>query len=65
MKNIYWILIAIISFALGFYTMKGEVQNYVQFQGVANEIGFTALCFALVGMSLMGIDYKKLISGLL
>ena len=43
--NPSFLLIAILSFALFYYTAAGTIQNYIHFAGVENE-----MAFALVGL---------------
>jgi|TARA_R100000030_G_scaffold59827_3_gene45076 hypothetical protein len=65
MKNYQAILTTILGLGVTYLTMKGTIQNYIHFEGVANEIGF-AVCGLMIGsMGLLSIDYKKLLKGLL
>ena len=65
MKNYQAILITIVGIGIGILTMKGTIQQYITFQGVANEMAFTVMGLMLGLMGLIGIDYKKLLKGLL
>ena len=65
MKNYQAILITIVGVGITYLTMNGTIQNHIQFEGVANEIGF-AVCGLMFGLGgLVSIDYKKLLKGLL
>jgi hypothetical protein len=65
MKNYQAILITIVGIGIGILTMKGTIQQYITFQGVANEMAFAVIGLMLGLMGLIGIDYKKLLKGLL
>jgi uncharacterized membrane protein len=65
MKNYQAILITIVGIGIGILTMKGTIQQYITFQGVANEMAFAVVGLMLGLMGLIGIDYKKLLKGLL
>jgi hypothetical protein len=65
MKNYQAILITIVGIGIGILTMKGTIQQYITFQGVANEMAFAVMGLMLGLMGLIGIDYKKLLKGLL
>jgi len=65
MKNYQAILITIVGFTGCYLTMKGTLQNLIQFEAVLNEIVFAAMALMLGGMGLLSIDYKKLLKGLL
>jgi uncharacterized membrane protein YccC len=65
MKNYQAILITIVGIGIGILTMKGTLQQYITFQGVANEMAFAVMGLMLGLMGLIGIDYKKLLKGLL
>ena len=65
MKNYQAILTTILGLGVSYLTMKGTIQNYIHFEGVANEIAF-AVCGLMLGfMGLLSINYKKLLKGLL
>ena len=65
MKNYQAILTTIVGFSICILTMKGTIQQYITFQGVANEMAFAVIGLMLGLMGLIGIDYKKLLKGLL
>ncbi len=65
MKNYQAILTTIVGFSICILTMKGTIQQYITFQGVANEMAFAVMGLMLGLMGLIGIDYKKLLKGLL
>ena len=65
MKNYQAILITIVGIGIGILTMNGTIQQYITFQGVANEMAFAVMGLMLGLMGLIGIDYKKLLKGLL
>ncbi len=65
MKNYQVILTTIVGFSICILTMKGTIQQYITFQGVANEMAFAVIGLMLGLMGLIGIDYKKLLKGLL
>ena len=64
MKNYQILLVSILSFGVAYSIMAGIAQQYVYFAGPDNEMG----CFVISGsmgiLSLMSVDYKKLIKGL-
>lgn len=65
MKNYQAILTTILGLGVTYLTMMGTIQNYIHFEGVANEMAF-AVCGSMLGfMGLLSIDYKKLLKGLL
>ena len=49
-KNILLFLSGIAALIIAFLTMRGTIQNYISFAGVANEIAFTLLS-TLYGIS--------------
>jgi len=61
MKNYQAILITIVGIGIGILTMKGTLQNLIQFEAVLNEIVFAVMALMLGGMGLLSIDYKKLL----
>ena len=65
MKNYQAILMTVVGIGIGILTMKGTIQQYISFQGVANEMAFAVVGLMLGLMGLIGIDYKKLLKGLL
>ncbi len=65
MKNYQAIVTTIVGFSICILTMKGTIQQYITFQGVANEMAFAVIGLMLGLMGLIGIDYKKLLKGLL
>jgi hypothetical protein len=65
MKNYQLILLAVFGFGLTYTTIYGITQKYIYFAGEMNELFFATVCFMLGTMGLIGIDYKKLIKGLL
>lgn len=65
MKNYQAILMTVVGIGIGILTMKGTIQQYISFQGVANELAFAVVGLMLGLMGLIGIDYKKLLKGLL
>jgi hypothetical protein len=65
MKNYQLILLSVFGLGLTYTTIYGITQKYVYFAGELNELFFTAVCFMLGVMGLIGIDYKKLVKGLL
>ena len=65
MKNYQAILTTIVGFSICILTMKGTIQQYITFQGVANEMAFAVIGLMLGLMGLIGIYYKKLLKGLL
>jgi len=65
MKNYQAILMTVVGIGISILTMKGTIQQYITFQGVANEMAFAVIGLMLGLMGLIGIDYKKLLKGLL
>jgi len=65
MKNYQAILMTVVGIGIGILTMKGTIQQYISFQGVANEMAFAVMGLMVGLMGLIGIDYKKLLKGLL
>jgi len=65
MKNYQAILMAVVGIGISILTMKGTIQQYITFQGVANEMALAVIGLMLGLMGLIGIDYKKLLNGLL
>jgi len=65
MKNYQAILLTVVGFTACYLTMKGTLQNLIQFEAVLNEIVFTVMGLMIGGMGLLSIDYKKLLKGLL
>lgn len=65
MKNWQLILVTAIGLGLTYTTIYGITQQYIQFAGELNELFFTTMCFMVGTLALFGIDYKKLINGLL
>jgi len=65
MKNYQAILMTVVGIGISILTMKGTIQQYIHFQGVANEMALAVIGLMLGLMGLIGIDYKKLLNGLL
>ena len=65
MKNYQAILMTVVGIGISILTMKGTIQQYITFQGVANEMAFAVIGLMLGLMGLIGMDYKKLLKGLL
>jgi hypothetical protein len=65
MKNYQAILLTVVGFTACYLTMKGTLQNLIQFEAVLNEIVFAVMGLMIGGMGLLSIDYKKLLKGLL
>ena len=55
----------VVGIGISILTMKGTIQQYIHFQGVANEMALAVIGLMLGLMGLIGIDYKKLLNGLL
>ena len=56
---------AVVGIGISILTMNGTIQQYITFQGVANEMAFAVIGLMLGLMGLIGVDYKKLLKGLL
>tara|TARA_Y100000389_G_scaffold127548_1_gene124863 strand:- start:448 stop:645 length:198 start_codon:yes stop_codon:yes gene_type:complete len=65
MKNYQAILMTVVGIGISILTMNGTIQQYITFQGVANEMAFAVIGLMLGLMGLIGVDYKKLLKGLL
>jgi len=55
--DIKYLAISVAFFLLAFLVVRGSLQNYINFQSVGNEIGFTLLC--LFGGILFLFGIKK------
>ncbi len=55
----------VVGIGISILTMNGTIQQYITFQGVANEMAFAVIGLMLGLMGLIGVDYKKLLKGLL
>ena len=64
MKNYQIILTSVLSFTVAYCIMNGTAQKYVHFAGELNELGCTVIALTMGILSLIAVDYKKLINGL-
>jgi hypothetical protein len=64
MKNYQIILTSVLSFTVAYWIMNGTAQKYVHFAGELNELGCTVIALTMGILSLIAVDYKKLINGL-
>ena len=61
MKNYQKLLIAIISFGVGYSILNGTAQQYVPFAGPENELGCATIALTMGVLSLYGLDWKGFI----
>jgi len=64
MKNYQLILTTVISFLVSYLILNGTAQKYVYFAGELNEIFCFLITFTMGILSLIAIDYKKIIKAL-
>ena len=64
MKNYQIILTSVLSFTVAYWIITGTAQQYVYFAGELNELGCTVIALTMGILSLIAVDYKKLINGL-
>ena len=64
MKNYQIILTSVLSFTIAYWIMNGTAQKYVYFAGELNELGCCVIALTMGILSLIAIDYKKLIKAL-
>ena len=65
MKNYQAILIVLISYGIAIGILNGTIQNYVHFAGELNEMFTFILAFTMGTISLLAIDYKKILKSLI
>ena len=65
MKNYQAILMAVVGIGISILTMNGTRQNHIHFEDVLNEMAFAVMGLMIGLMGLVGIDYTKLLKGLL
>lgn len=53
MKNLLNFLGFLACMLIGFFTATGDVQSYIHFAGVANEMAFCFLAFLMAGLFMM------------
>ena len=53
MKNLLNFLGFLACMLIGFFTATGDIQSYIHFAGVANEMGFCFLAFLMAGVFMM------------
>lgn len=67
MKNLLNFLGFLACMLIGFFTATGDIQNYIHFAGVANEMAFCFMSFMLAGIFMLTVilpDHKPKAKGL-
>ena len=64
MKNYQLILTTVISFLVSYLILNGTAQKYVHFADELNELFCCVIALTMGILSLIAIDYKKIIKAL-